>query len=146
VQQWLCKDTGVAEIDRVTKNIYLGDPGVDSVYCILYLISYNYIIQQITQSIFPNFVISLAYSETLCGSMHLCESSKQGNIIPPHPHPRLREPDLCIIRKSILNAARGATECQRWALTLLASQFHHKWSPNSDSGSESSVQNGGKNP
>jgi len=53
-------DTGVAEMDRVIGGIHLGDPGVDSLHHILYLILYHLIsshliIQRITQSIFPIF-------------------------------------------------------------------------------------------
>jgi hypothetical protein len=42
------EDTGVAEMDRVTEGIYSGDPSVDSLhgilYLVLYLISYHLII------------------------------------------------------------------------------------------------------
>jgi len=46
-------DTGVPEMDRVTGSIYLGDPRVDSLHCILYhLISSHLILQSIKHSIF----------------------------------------------------------------------------------------------
>jgi len=53
-------DTGVAEMDRVTVGIYLGDPGVDSLHRILYLVSHiisshHLIIQRIIHSIFHIF-------------------------------------------------------------------------------------------
>ena len=49
---WAYGDTEVAEMDSVTGSIYLGDPGVDSLNCILYFISSNLITQQITHSVF----------------------------------------------------------------------------------------------
>jgi hypothetical protein len=36
---WAYGDTGVVEMDGVTGSIYLGDPRVDNLHCILYLIS-----------------------------------------------------------------------------------------------------------
>jgi len=42
----------VAEMDGVTGGIYSGDPGVDSLHRILYLISYHPIIRRTIHSIF----------------------------------------------------------------------------------------------
>jgi hypothetical protein len=51
------RDTGVAELDRVTGSIHSGDSGVDSLHRILYLVSYHHIsshliIHRITHSSF----------------------------------------------------------------------------------------------
>jgi hypothetical protein len=130
----------------MTNSLYWEDSGVGNVYCILYLISYHRIRQHVTNSISLNFAISPSLSEALCGSMYCCESSKPSIIVPSHRHSMLLELDLCILTKSFLNAPRGAAECQWWALTILASPFPYKRSPNSDSGLKSSVQNRGNNP
>jgi hypothetical protein len=49
------RGSGVADMDRATEGIYSGDPGVDSLLRILYLISYHLIIQRIIHSIFRIF-------------------------------------------------------------------------------------------
>jgi len=49
------RGSGVAEMDGVTGGIYSGDPGVDSLHRILYLISYHLIIRRTIYSIFRIF-------------------------------------------------------------------------------------------
>jgi hypothetical protein len=77
-----------------------------------------------------HLLISLALSETSCGSAQLRGSSQPGSIISSHPLPTLLEPEPLFLTNSFLDAARGAAECRRWALCPLALPFHHKWSPN----------------
>jgi len=102
-----CGDTGVAEMDGVMGGIHLGGPGVDSLHGILDLISSSYHTTNYTLNL-SHFLISLALSETPCGSAQLRVSLQPGSIIPSHPLPTLLEPDPPCLTNAVWNAVRGA--------------------------------------
>jgi hypothetical protein len=117
-------------MDGVTGGIYSGDPGVDSWHLVSHLIpSYHTTIDTLHLS---HLLTSLALSETSCGSAQLRGSAQPGSTISSHPLPTLLEPDPLFLTSSFLDAVRGAVDCRRWTLCLLASPFNHKWSPNAD--------------
>jgi len=102
-------DTGVAELDGVMGDIYSGDPGVDSMHRILDLISSSYHTTNYTLQL-SHLMISLALSETPCGSTQLRGSSQLGSIIPSHTLPTLLKPEPLFLTNSFWNAVRGAAE------------------------------------
>jgi hypothetical protein len=107
-------DTGVAEMDGVMGSIYLGDPGVDSSHRILALTSYHLVCSSHTTNYTLHLlhrVISLALSESACGSAQLFGSSLPGSIKPSHPLTPLLEPEPLLLTNSVWNAVRGAAEC-----------------------------------
>jgi hypothetical protein len=112
----------------VTGDIYSGDPGVDSWHLVSRLVS-SHLIPSYHTTIdtlhLSHLLISLALSETSCGSAQLRGSSQPGSIISSHPLPTLLEPEPLFLTNSFLDAARGAAECRRWTLCPLASPFHH---------------------
>jgi hypothetical protein len=115
-------------MDGVTGGIYSGDPRIDSWHLASRLVtshlisSYHTTIDRLHLS---HLLISLALSETSCGSAQLRGSSQLGSIISSHHLPTLLEPEPLFLTNSFVDAARGAAECRRWALCRLASPFHH---------------------
>jgi len=102
-------DTGVAEMGGVTGGLYSGGPGVDSLHCILDLISSFYHTMNYTLH-HSHHLISLALSDTPCGSVQLRGSSQPGSIIPSHSLPTLLEPEPLYLTNSFWNAVRGVAE------------------------------------
>jgi len=96
-------------MDRVMGGIYLGGPGVDSLHCILDLLSSSYHTMNYTVY-HSHLLISLALCETPCVSVQLRGSSQPGSIIPSHPLPTLLEPEPLNLTKSFWNAVRGVAE------------------------------------
>ena len=81
---------------------------------ILYLIWYHLISSYHTTNYTLHLahpLISLALSETPCGSTQLRGTSQPGTIIASHPLPTLLEPELLYPTNVFWNAARGGAEC-----------------------------------
>jgi len=112
-------------MDRVTGCIYSEDPRVDrpAVYLVSHTISSHYTMNYTLCYSHP--LISLALSETLCGSMHLPQSSQHSSNLLSHPLPTHLEPEPIILTNSVRDAVTGVVECWCWALCHQAPPIHH---------------------
>jgi hypothetical protein len=102
-------DPGAAERDGVMWGIYLGDPGVDSLHRILYLVSSHTMNDTLNNS---RLLIAIALSQTPYESAQFRGSSLRGSFIPSHPQPlpTLLEPEPLFLTNAFWNAVRAAVE------------------------------------
>jgi len=113
-------------MEGVMGSIYSGDPGVDSLHRILYLISYHLIslYNEIHILSFPSFHLTRSFRDSMWIHANACilTAGKYHTFSPSSYAPRAR---TTLSHEFLLDPAIGAVECWWWALGQLPLLLHH---------------------